>query len=79
MKLYGFQQSIAEYSLFTFAKQRIQMAMLVYVNDLILTGNDSNQCAHFKEYLNWLFQIKDLGKLKYFLGIEAARSPKDYS
>ena len=49
------------------------MALLVYVDDLVLTGNNSPACAKFKAYLNHCFQIKDLGPLKYFLGIEVAR------
>ena len=48
------------------------MALLVYVDDLVLTGNDSDLCASFKSYLNTCFQIKDLGALKSFLGIEVA-------
>ena len=52
------------------------MALLVYVDDLVLTGNDSQTCSQFKSYLSQCFHIKDLGILKYFLGIEVARSPK---
>jgi len=49
------------------------MALLIYVDDLVLTGNNSKVRAKFKRYLNSCFQIKDLGPLKYFLGIEVAR------
>ena len=52
------------------------MAVLVYVDDIILAGNDSHACAKFKAYLDACFSIKDLGSLKYFLGIEVARGPK---
>ena len=52
------------------------MALLVYVDDLVLTGNDGELCAQFKDYLNICFCIKDLGSLKYFLGIEVARNTK---
>ena len=50
------------------------MALLVYVNDIVLIGNDSKLCANFKAYLDKCFHIKDLGPLKYFLGIEVSRS-----
>ena len=50
------------------------MALLVYVDDLVLNGNNSQACAKFKNYLNNCFRIKDLGPLKYFLGIEVARN-----
>ena len=52
------------------------MALLIYVDDLVLTGNDDGLCAQFKDYLHNCFHIKDLGRLKYFLGIEVARSKK---
>ncbi|XP_070014440.1 uncharacterized mitochondrial protein AtMg00810-like [Nicotiana sylvestris] len=48
---------------------------LVYVDDIILAGNNDEECQSFKEYLDNYFHIKDLGKLEYFLGIEAAKSP----
>ena len=72
---YGFVKSYADYSLFTYRKGDIFMALLVYVDDLVLTGNNPVACAEFKSYLNSCFHIKDLGPLKYFLGIEVARSP----
>jgi len=52
------------------------MALLVYVDDLVLIGNDSKACTKLKEYLNSYFHIKDLSSLKYFLGIEVAQTPK---
>ena len=73
---YGFVQSYADYSLFTYHKDGKYMALLVYIDDLVLTVNDSQTCSQFKEYLSQCFHIKDLGVLKYFLGLEVARSPK---
>ena len=52
------------------------MALLVYVDDTLLDGNDTNAYNEFKSYLHAHFSIKDLGPLKYFLGIEVARGPK---
>ena len=52
------------------------LALLVYVNDVILAGNDTKACIEFKSYLHTRFSIKDLGPLKYFLGIEIARGPQ---
>ncbi|KAL0422709.1 UNVERIFIED_CONTAM: Retrovirus-related Pol polyprotein from transposon RE1 [Sesamum latifolium] len=49
---------------------------LIYVDDVILTGNDANKIQEVKVHLNKNFGIKDLGPLKYFLGIEVARSPQ---
>ena len=48
------------------------IALLAYVDDIIMAGNDPHACTAFTAYLNACFQIKDLGPLKYFLGIEVA-------
>ena len=52
------------------------MALLVYVDDIVLVGNDTRAYREFKNYLHQCFSIKDLGPLKYFLKIEVARRPK---
>ncbi|CAM8880391.1 unnamed protein product [Rhodiola kirilowii] len=50
------------------------MALLVYVDDVIITGTSSAMIQTVKDFIHDLFKIKDLGHLKYFLGFEAARS-----
>ncbi|KAH9701552.1 protein kinase domain-containing protein [Citrus sinensis] len=52
-----------------------QIHVLVYVDDIIVTGNDHAAIQNFKTYLSDYFHMKDLGVLKYFLGIEVARGP----
>lgn len=47
--------------------------MLVYVDDLVVAGNDSKAATDLKDYLGRCFHMKDLGMLKYFLGIEVSR------
>lgn len=49
-------------------------ALLVYVYDIIVKGNDLNGMESLKNRLMKEFEIKELGKLKYFLGIEVAYS-----
>ncbi|KAK3036241.1 hypothetical protein RJ639_030783 [Escallonia herrerae] len=71
----GFRQSTADYSLFTFTLGGSFVAVLVHVDDVIIIGTDSNHICKLKNYLDTKFHIKNLGKLKYFLGIEVARSP----
>ncbi|GJS09367.1 ribonuclease H-like domain-containing protein [Tanacetum coccineum] len=51
-------------------------ALLVYVDDIIITGNNVFETEQFKVYLKSKFMIKDLGKLKYFLGIEVVETNK---
>jgi hypothetical protein len=48
--------------------------ILVYVDDLVLGGIDSDEIQHIKTLLDQKFNIKDLRTLKYFLGFEFARS-----
>ncbi|XP_019150387.1 PREDICTED: uncharacterized protein LOC109147209 [Ipomoea nil] len=48
--------------------------LVVYVDDIVITGSDQEGISQLKEYLFSRFQTKDLGKLKYFLGIEVAQS-----
>lgn len=50
--------------------------MLVYVDDLIIAGNDVDAIDKLKKYLSSCFHMKDLGLLKYFIGIEVARGPE---
>ena len=51
--------------------------LLVYVDDIIITGDDIEGIAMLKEFLQKKFNTKDLRPLKYFLGIEIARSSHD--
>ena len=46
--------------------------VLVYVDDLLITGNDHKLIFETKKILQDNFQIKDLGELRYFLEIEFA-------
>lgn len=50
------------------------MVILVYVYDLLITGNDHNLILETKKNLKENFKIKYLGNLRYFLGIEFARN-----
>lgn len=50
-------------------------AILVYIDDIILTGSSSSHLISVKEFLASKFNLKDLGHLNYFLGLEIARSP----
>ena len=47
--------------------------ILVYVADLLITGNSSDEIRHVTSHLHKTFSIKDLGNLSYFLGIEVHR------
>ena len=76
----GFHQSQADFSLFTKKKPDGSFtALLIYVDDMLLTGNDQSEIDAVKQTLDRLFKIKDLGQLKFFLGLEVARSSSGIS
>lgn len=69
---YGFKESHVDHSFFTSTKPFIFIVVIVYVDGLIMTGNHDEAYAKFKQYLSQCFHMKDLGKLKYLLGIKLA-------
>ncbi|TXG54083.1 hypothetical protein EZV62_019339 [Acer yangbiense] len=71
---FGFQQSRADYSLFTKVCGDSFTAILLYVDDMIITRNDPKAINDVKTFLGSCFKLKDLGVLKYFLRVEIARS-----
>ncbi|WKA10965.1 hypothetical protein VitviT2T_028505 [Vitis vinifera] len=72
----GFQQSHSDYSLFIKTTGNDFIALLVYVDDIIVASNNKIAANNLKNSLNKSFKLKDLGNLKYFLRLEVARSAK---
>jgi hypothetical protein len=72
----GYVQSRADYSLFTSKRGESFTALLIYVDDILITGNDSVRIAITKQFLHNDFHLKDLGILKYIFGIEVSASKK---
>ncbi|BBH02371.1 RmlC-like cupins superfamily protein [Prunus dulcis] len=52
------------------------IGVLIYVDDILITGNNRQEMDHLKSFILKQFRIKDLSDLKYFLGIEFSRSKK---
>ena len=70
----GYVQSKHDYSLFVKAKGESYTMALVYVDDILLTGNCPQEITDTKSALDKKFTIKDLGLARYFLGIELFRT-----
>ncbi|KAM1307994.1 hypothetical protein ACFX2H_010177 [Malus domestica] len=69
----GFTQSSSDASLFVL-KAPVLVVVLVYVDDILVSGPDSSACHLFIQKLSSLFPVKDLGPLHYFLGLEVQRT-----
>nr|GEW67900.1 putative ribonuclease H-like domain-containing protein [Tanacetum cinerariifolium] len=74
MRKYGFKQCNSDHTLFLKRKGKLVTCLIIYVDDMIITGNDKEEMTRLRTNLFKEFKMKDLGRLKYFLGIEVLRS-----
>jgi hypothetical protein len=66
----GFTKCKFKYGLYTRIKDQGRLIVGVYVDDLIIMGEQFSELIQFKEEMKKVFQISDLGALSYYLGIE---------
>ncbi|RVW93252.1 Retrovirus-related Pol polyprotein from transposon TNT 1-94 [Vitis vinifera] len=74
MRAFGYRQSNSDHTLFLKKQHGKITALIVYVDDMVVIGNDPEERQALQNYLSREFEMKDLGPLKYFLGIEVSRS-----
>ena len=67
---FSFVQSSYDSSLFLQRTSRGIVILLVYVDDIVITGSDQEAVTTIKQLLHTTFHMKDLGQLTYFLGLE---------
>jgi hypothetical protein len=72
----GFVQSLADSSLFVFQHECHTIYFLLYVDDIVVTGSDDRLLQSFIDALSRGFDIKDLGNLHYFLGLQVTSHNK---
>ena len=70
----GFLASNADSSLFVFKNKTVIAYLLLYVDDIVLTSNTLAYLDHLIQQLSTVFDLKDLGPLHYFLGLQVTRS-----
>ncbi|KAL8149358.1 hypothetical protein AgCh_006394 [Apium graveolens] len=70
----GYKQSKLDHSLFTFTSGNSFIVVVVYVDDILLSGNDFSLIKSLKALLHERFSIKDLGAVKFYLGLEVLRN-----
>lgn len=70
----GFVPSQADSSFFVYCHGLVHIYLLIYVNDILITGNNIQCINTLIKDMGTSFSMKDLGPLNYFLGIEVHRS-----
>jgi len=71
---FGMTRCEADHSVFYQHSSTRCVYLIVYVDDIVLTGSNNHGISQLKHHLCHHFQTKDLGKLRYFLGIEVTQS-----
>lgn len=70
----GYKQSQTENSMFIFNQDGVFVVTVICVDDILVSSNNQEAINCLKHLLDVKFNIKDLGKLKYYLGLEVSRN-----
>jgi hypothetical protein len=74
----GFSSSDHDHALFIHHSPRGRTFLVLYVDDMLITGDDVEHISNLKKQLGEQFQMSDLGPLSYFLWIEVRHSHRGY-
>ena len=75
---FGFSSSAHDSALFIRKTKRGTILLLLYVDYIIITGDNTVGLSSLKQFLNRQFEMKDLGLLSYFLGLEIFQDSSGY-
>ena len=75
---FGLKMSKCDHSFFYRQSTAGTILLVVYVDDIIITRSDYRGISSLKSFLHNRFHTKDLGQLRYFLGVEVNRSKKEF-
>ena len=70
----GYIASSYDSALFLHRTDKDIILLLLYVDDMIIIGDDLSGIQELKDFLSQQFEMKDLGHLSYFLGLEITHS-----
>ncbi|KAI3775731.1 hypothetical protein L1987_45483 [Smallanthus sonchifolius] len=73
LKSLGFEKCNLEQAVYTRRNKDSTLLIVVYVDDLIVTGTPKKEIEHFKSQMEEKFEMSDLGLLAYYLGIEVTQ------
>lgn len=73
---YGFVPNNYDHCIYTWNSGSYYIILSLYVDDILLAGNDINRILELKDWLNTKFEMKDMGEAHYVLGIKISRDRK---
>ena len=77
IKLFGFEQNLDESCVYKRYRDKVVMFLVLYVDDILLIGNDVEVMSSVKVWLSSQFDMKDLGEANFILGIKLWRDRKN--
>lgn len=75
LRAQGWTRSNADPNLYFLQEGASIVLLLLYVDDLLITGNDSTKVVEEKKKLQEKYEMKDLGEIRKYLGVEFAHTP----
>ncbi|KAM2315364.1 hypothetical protein ACFX1S_028273 [Malus domestica] len=79
LRTHGFSHSKSDASLFIYHSSTYSLYVLVYVDDLIVTGSNNDAIHRFIDTICTSFASRKLGDLHFFLGMEVTRRGRHLS
>ncbi|KAD6452986.1 hypothetical protein E3N88_07691 [Mikania micrantha] len=73
LKGYGFKRCQLEQAVYTKRTSHDITIIVIYVDDLLVTGSSQQQISQFKRQMEQTFEMSDLGLLTYYLGLEVSQ------
>jgi hypothetical protein len=77
IKQYGFEQNLDEPCVYKKCQDNVVTFLVLYVDDILLIGNDVGTLSAVRIWLSKQFDMKDLGEASYILGIKLLRDRKN--